>query len=93
VARNILKAFDPTDWYWYITGGLHRPDVPGEPVRDQAYSSKRGKYVPTDDPDFVAWRNAEIGLVRRDRTTDVDTEEQLKVVLAGRGLKFGVPAQ
>jgi len=86
--------FDPRDWYWFVGGGGPNLDDNGEHTGDesQAFSSKRNQYVPSDDPEFAAWRDAMkagAGLPPEstaDPTTRIDTEDNLADVLEPYGI-------
>lgn len=58
-------VFDPANWYWIVGGD-----------NSQAYSSASGRYVPSNDAAFLAWK------ANGNSPTHVNTEFDLGTELA-----------
>lgn len=65
-----MTIYVATDWYWLVAGDETR-----------VWSSGRGTYVPADDLDYAAWREAGRAATR------IATEQDLTDVLAVYGMR------
>jgi hypothetical protein len=63
-------TFNVADWYWAIGGST-----------TEVYSSKHNYYVPIDDDEFDAWRNAHANMPPYNAADEAEIWPQLKEVL------------